>query len=731
MMYKIYCDGQEVDISIEEVVTINPKLILEENNAGSLEFTIAYNHPMYDKIIPFVSEIVVKEYDSEIWSGRVSEVKVLMNKNKVFYCEGELAYLNDSIQPQAEYHDISVRGFLQALITIHNNKMTDSSKQFRIGSVTVTDPNNSLYRYTNRESTMECINEKLIKRLGGHLRIRKLNGYRYLDYLEDYPVTNTQVIKFGENLLDYSSNVDVTDIATVIVPLGARLDVESDIPALDQYLTIASVNDGKEYLASEQGVNTYGWIEKVVQWDDVHVPEILLSKAVKWLSDEQFDDIVLTLKAVDMHLMDEDIQGIHLLDKIRAISEPHGMDKYFPVTKLEIPFKKPSETIITLGSKVKVSLTAKNSSDIATLNDKINEIPTKYEILEEAKQNATDLINSATHGHVVTTAEEILIMDTDDTETATKVWRWNLNGLGYSGSGYNGTFGTAITMDGGIVGDYLVAGSVSAQKLDANYRSEVERQIELAESNANDHTDEELKKYWVRSEIETQIKNTADSVLISAKETATAYTDDKLKNYSTSAQIKVTTDAISSEVAKKVNSTEIISKINQTAETVKIQASKIKLEGLVTANNNFKILADGSIEAKNGTFTGNITGSTLTFGTTKKIKAYPAKYSDGTEGVLFGGKDADFSVSSYSIGLNADGGGNVQIKSASGNVNVYASSGKIQLNGNEVSLAKVTGLGFSSSANIFISINGSGYFNWQFKGVNTFDGRAIVLCHPY
>ena len=42
---------------------------------------------------------------------------------------------------------------------------------------------------------------------------------------------------------------------------------------------------------------------------------------------------------------------------------------------------------------------------------------------------------------------------------------------------------------------------------------------------------------------------------------------------------------------------------------VKIKASNIQLEGLVTANENFKILEDGSIETKNGKFTGEINAS--------------------------------------------------------------------------------------------------------------------------
>lgn len=47
----------------------------------------------------------------------------------------------------------------------------------------------------------------------------------------------------------------------------------------------------------------------------------------------------------------------------------------------------------------------------------------------------------------------------------------------------------------------------------------------------------------------------------------------------------------------------IISAINQTPETISIEASRISLEGTVTANGNFKILLDGSVEGNNAKFT--------------------------------------------------------------------------------------------------------------------------------
>lgn len=70
--------------------------------------------------------------------------------------------------------------------------------------------------------------------------------------------------------------------------------------------------------------------------------------------------------------------------------------------------------------------------------------------------------------------------------------------------------------------------------------------------------------------------------------------------------IKQTADAINLEVSKKVDESEVISSINLSSEASTIKANKIKFEGLVTANENFKILADGSIEAKNASLSGNV-----------------------------------------------------------------------------------------------------------------------------
>ena len=60
-----------------------------------------------------------------------------------------------------------------------------------------------------------------------------------------------------------------------------------------------------------------------------------------------------------------------------------------------------------------------------------------------AKDQATSVINAGINGYVVANKNEILIMDTPDKNTATKVWRMNVNGIGYSNTGYYGEYGTA------------------------------------------------------------------------------------------------------------------------------------------------------------------------------------------------------------------------------------------------------------------------------------------------
>lgn len=472
-MYSIYAGNvciYDDTLDVKNLKVIAPTLKLADSAAGSLDITIPQTNVGYSLIEKMKTEIVVKKHGVEYWSGRVLNESIAFVTNRKLYCEGELAYLNDSTQPPAEYHDMTVQSFMESLLTIHNSKVS-ASKRFKMGIVTVTDPNNSVYRYTNREKTMECINKKLVEVYGGHLRIRKVDGERYLDYLEDYPNTNTQIIEFGKNLLDFTANEDMSEYATVIIPLGARLET-SPIEALDAYLTVKDVNDGNEFVTSSEAIDNFGWIEKVVTWDNVTEPTNLLTKATEYLTDIQFSNVVLEIGAVDLHYLDVDTEAIKLLDAVRVKSAPHGMDRYFPVSKLTIPLANPENTTFTMGTNVTRSLTEVNNKVNSDILAKIDLMPKKSEILADAKSNATALITTATNGFVTilpgeNESRELLITNDKDYRVATKVWRWNINGLGYSSTGYNGTYGLAMTMDGSMNADFVTTGVMNANLIRA------------------------------------------------------------------------------------------------------------------------------------------------------------------------------------------------------------------------------------------------------------------------
>ena len=242
-MYSIYADGACIysDVfALESMKVLNPKLVLEDNGAGSLSMKLPPMNVGYSSIVRMITDISVQKDGEEIWAGRVlSENKDFWN-NRDLYCEGEMAFFNDSSQPPAEYSGLSVRAYLERLIAVHNSKVTPN-RRFTLGAVTVVDKNFPTY-YTNYEKTMAILNA-LVEQYGGHLRVRKVNGVRYLDYLAEYPDTCSQVIQFGSNLIDFTRKWDSTEFATVIVPLGNRLD-DSPIEALDAYLTVESVNQG-------------------------------------------------------------------------------------------------------------------------------------------------------------------------------------------------------------------------------------------------------------------------------------------------------------------------------------------------------------------------------------------------------------------------------------------------------------------------------------------------------
>ena len=492
-MYKIYADNILIydDTSADPYVKVaSPKLTLELGAAGSLKLTIPPGNAGYSAIALMSTTLTVEKDDAEIWEGRVLQEEQDFWNQRILTCEGALAYLNDTAQGQTTIHKTggyAASMALSDLIAVHNLH-APSERQFTIGEVY--NASTEIDFTTDFESTMEAIMKYLVEAYGGYLRIRKIGGTRYIDWLADIRTDtsglskNTQKIEFGKNLMDFTGSFDLSTFATVILPLGKKKEKPEGYDGPDEYTTVESVSpDNKKYVkAANEVYSAYGWIERVIHWDDIDDPQTLYNTAVKYLTETQFDTMELSLSAFDLHYLNPKIEGVKLGDLLDVISPPHGLDITLPVQKLEVPLDQPQNTIFQLGGEVKSGFTSSMSKINDEILQKLTETVDTDAILEAAKANTNAIMSQVLNGYVtletdttdglhsealyISDSKPILPKKDDGTYQAQRFWRWNMNGLGYTDD-YGASWKTAITMDGSIVGERIAAGSIHGSKITA------------------------------------------------------------------------------------------------------------------------------------------------------------------------------------------------------------------------------------------------------------------------
>ena len=379
MSYRVLCDGYVLhDSNLEQFTLINPVLTVEIDKSGEFTFQIANNHVYYDKIINKNSCIEIYQDGEWLWSGRPIKVSTALKLVKTVVCEGELSFLHDSNQRIAEYHDMSVKDYFTTLINKHN-AMVDESKRFTVGNVTVTDSNDSLYRYSNYEDTFDTIQDKLIDRLGGYLLTRHVDGVTYIDYVQSYPYITNQVIEIGSNIIDLSLEESSADTISALIPLGKKLtEISEESPQEEstgeERLTIESVNNGLDYIVNDDAVSRIGMVFGTVTFDDVTDPYNLLAKGSEELTDRIYNTLVISLNIFDRSFIDKNMEAFRLGASVIANSPKHGLNhKQMMISKMQISLVDVSK------SKIEIGVTKKSlTSDIA---DSSNNFDTKVETI--------------------------------------------------------------------------------------------------------------------------------------------------------------------------------------------------------------------------------------------------------------------------------------------------------------------------------------------------------------
>lgn len=393
MKYQILLDNEYLlyDLREPELFLENPELDLTINKVGTLKFTIYPDHPYFDRLTKLKSIITIYKDNRTIFKGRIIEDEQGLYNSKNITCESSLAYLNDSIFRPSEFTGTPAE-FITLILDNHNSQVSDNQKLMH-GTVTVTDPNDYIARsWEDYLSSWEILEKRGLELLGGYLVERYETDGTYIDWLEDFNDTSTQVIEFGENLMDIMVKNDASSVYTVVIPLGTEIENEDGTKTR---LDIKSVNNDKDYLINETAFSEYGWIVAPVSettWNDVTVASNLMTKGQEFLDNQAVmisSDLEIT--ALDLNATDKNIESFFIYEYVRVLSKVHNFDKTYLLTAIKIPLAHPESTTISLGETVN-SLTGielGNKQNTDNVIKRIGTIENNY-VTNEAVKNIVD-----------------------------------------------------------------------------------------------------------------------------------------------------------------------------------------------------------------------------------------------------------------------------------------------------------------------------------------------------
>lgn len=356
-----------------------------------------------------------------------------------------------------------------------------------------------------RKNPIECIvgdlDNSMVKLFGGEL----LRDNFKLKLLSRRGIDNKVKLMIGKNIQDINITTDITNLYTRIMPIGydgLKLPEKYvDSPLIENYPSpkICVVNfDDIKYDPDDQ--EAYQTLDEA--YDALRTSanalfalgqdKPLINISINWLElskTKEYYDKYAYLEKVNLG----DTVYVDLLDityESRIISTTYNVLKDTIETYEVGNYKNTFENTVNIISK------------------KVDDIDPSS-ILDNAKESATNLISKAMGGYVYKTESELYIMDTDNPSTAQKVWRWNINGLGYSSTGINGPYGIAMTMDGQIVADFITTGTLNVDVIKGYKQlvTTVEETVTQVENNTGNIGSLEGKVNQSKTETDNNLKD--------------------------------------------------------------------------------------------------------------------------------------------------------------------------------------------------------------------------------
>ena len=371
------------------------------NTIDSFSFTILPSNKGFNSIFDFTTLVEVYNQNKKRYEfqGRVLCSNPDMAENglisKTVTCESFFGFLCDSQQPYVEEKNWTVTGFLTHVITEHNRQV-ETYKHFKIGDITVTDPNDNLYMGIQRENTWKTIQEKLIGKLGGEIRFRVVDDEIYIDYLDKIGVTRATTIELSKNMKSITKEVNPAEYITRLIPLGCKLSKEetsvdeegnttTQTVETEERLDISKVNGGKNYIDFTAGIEAYGIHVGYVIYDDVTDEMNLLNKGRKWFEDNSRVQVKYSVKALDLSLIGLDIDDFEVHNYHPIINPLLGINDTARVIKKTIDVCEEVQSSFEIGDNFK------------TLTEVQLEQKKEFENLSNAVQKLQSTSNNIKH----------------------------------------------------------------------------------------------------------------------------------------------------------------------------------------------------------------------------------------------------------------------------------------------------------------------------------------------
>ena len=272
-------------------------------------------------------------------------------------------------------------------------------------------------------------------------------------------------IRYGKNLVDLSQELDMENLVTGVIPYYK--DSQTETVTTGTKVSTGLVLDVDRDIAVD-------FSSDVDPESATPITTQLATLAAAYISKNNFTNVVesITLDFVQLQGLTE---RVDLGDTCHIYFEALGISASIKCIATVWDVLEGRYTSTTFG-ELKT-----NIADTIAKQEKEVEDKPSTSFMQEAIDRATELITGNLGGYVVIhdangdgEPDEILIMDTPDISTSLKIWRWNENGLGYSSTGYAGTYGTAMTADGEIVADFVKTGTLNANLIKAGVISDVQ-----------------------------------------------------------------------------------------------------------------------------------------------------------------------------------------------------------------------------------------------------------------